>query len=175
MPDGGVAVGGMTSSDGSGSESFPTMNAFQDHDNGGADYLVTVFDANGNLRYSTYLGARGQDGSGFTDDNSNGNNVAVDAHGLVYITGTTSSGGSGEIKFPVTSNALQPDLKGATDSFVCIFDPAKSGADSQIYCSFLGGNRDEKGHSIAVNAAGDLITAAGYTDRSEFPTTPRSE
>ena len=176
MPDGGVAVGGMTSSDGSGSESFPTMHAFQDHNNGGSDYFVTMFDANGNLRYSTYLGGSGQDGSGFTDDNSNGNNVAVDAHGLVYITGTTSSGGGsdGGIKFPVTSNALQPDLKGATDSFVCIFDPAKSGADSLIYCSFLGGDRNEKGHSIAVNAAGDLITAAGYTDSDDFPTTPNA-
>src|ERR1039458_4824229 len=147
MPDGGVAVGGMTSSDGSGSESFPTMNAFQDHDNGGSDYFVTVFDANGNLRYSTYLGGSGQDGSGFTDDNSNGNNVAVDAHGLVYVTGTTSSGGgSGGIKFPVTYNALQSDLKGPTDSFMCIFDPAKSGVDSLIYCSFLGGSGNEKGH-----------------------------
>src|ERR1022692_1612801 len=174
MPDGGVAVGGMTSSDGSGSESFPTMNAFQDHNNGESNYFVTVFDANGNLRYSTYLGGGEDDGSGFTDDNSNGNNVAVDAHGLVYITGTTNSGGSGEIKFPVTSNALQPDLKGATDSFVCIFDPAKSGADSLIYGSFLGGSGNEKGHSIAVNAAGDLITAAGYTDSDDFPTTPNA-
>ncbi|MFZ0912611.1 MAG: SBBP repeat-containing protein [Candidatus Korobacteraceae bacterium] len=175
MPDGGVAVGGMTSSDGSGSESFPTRNAFQDHNNGGSDYFVTVFDANGNLRYSTYLGGSGQDGSGFTDDNSNGNNVAVDAHGLVYITGTTNSGGSNTgIKFPVTDNALQPDLKGATDSFVCIFDPAKSGADSLIYCSFLGGDRNEKGHSIAVNAAGDHITAGGYTDSDDFPTTPNA-
>jgi hypothetical protein len=173
MPDGGVAVAGMTTSDGS--EPFPTMNAFQNQNNGGSDYFVTVFDANGNLRYSTYLGGSGQDGSGFTDDNSNGNNVAVDAHGLVYVTGTTSSGGgSGGIKFPVTYNALQSDLKGPTDSFMCIFDPAKSGVDSLIYCSFLGGSGNEKGHSIAVNAAGDLITAGGYTDSEDFPTTPNA-
>ena len=175
MPDGGVAVGGMTSSDGSGSESFPTRNAFQDHNNGESNYFVTVFDANGNLRYSTYLGGGEDDGSGFTDDNSNGNNVAVDAHGLVYITGTTNSGGSNTgIKFPVTDNALQPDMKGATDSFVCIIDPAKSGADSLIYGSFLGGSGNEKGHSIAVNADGDHITAAGYTDSDDFPTTPNA-
>ncbi|MGA3053349.1 MAG: SBBP repeat-containing protein [Candidatus Korobacteraceae bacterium] len=174
MPDGGVAVGGMTSSDGSGSESFPTRNAFQDHNNGVSNYFVTVFDANGNLRYSTYLGGSGDDGSGFSDDNSNGNNVAVDAHGLVYITGTTGPGSNAVIKFPVTPNALQPDLKGPTDAFLCILDPAKSGADSLIYCSFLGGSGNEKGHSIAVNAAGDLITAAGYTDSDDFPTTPNA-
>ena len=155
MPDGGVAVVGMTSSDAAGP--FPTKNAFQDHNNGESDYFVTVFDANGNLRYSTYLGGSGADGSGFTDDNSNGNNVAVDAHGLVYVAGTTSSGGGdGGIKFPVTDNALQSDLKGSTDAFLCIFDPAKSGADSLVYCSFLGGERDEKGHSVTVNARGDL-------------------
>jgi hypothetical protein len=175
MPDGGVAVGGMTSSDGSGEESFPTRNAFQDHNNGVSNYFVTVFDANGNLRYSTYLGGSGDDGSGFSDDNSNGNNLAVDAHGLVYVTGTTDSGGSnGGTKFPVTHNALQSDLKGATDSFVSIIDPAKSGADSLIYGSFLGGSGNEKGHSIAVNAAGDHITAAGYTDSDDFPTTPNA-
>ena len=172
MPDGGVAVAGMTTSDGSGSESFPTRNAFQDHNNGQSDYFVTVFDANGNLRYSTYLGGSEVDGSGFTDNNSNGNNVAVDANGLVYVTGTTSSGGGdGGTKFPVTDNALQSDLKGFTDAFLCILDPAKSGADSLVYCSFLGGERDEKGHSVTVNARGDRIAVAGYTDSYHFPTT----
>ena len=169
MPDGGVAIAGMTSSDASGP--FPTKNAFQDHNNGEANYFVTVFDANGNLRYSTYLGGSGVDGSGFTDDNSNGNNLAADAHGLIYLTGTTSPGSDAVIKFPVTPNALQPDLKGPTDAFLCILDPAKSGADSLVYCSFLGGGRNEKGHSVTVNPAGDLITAAGYTDSFDFPTT----
>src|ERR1017187_2971298 len=106
MPDGGVAVGGMTSSDGAGEESFPTRNAFQDHNNGESNYFVTVFDANGNLRYSPFWGGGQDDGSGFTDDNSNGNNVAVDAHGLVCIAGPTNSGRRNTgIKVPVTSNA----------------------------------------------------------------------
>ena len=169
MPDGGVAVAGMTTSNGS--EPFPTKNAFQDKSNGESDYFVTVFDANGNLRYSTYLGGSGVDGSGFTDDNSNGNNLAADAHGLIYLTGTTGPGSDAVTKFPVTPNALQPDLKGSTDAFLCIFNPAKSGADSLIYCSFLGGERDEKGHSVTVNARGDRITVAGYTNSRNFPTT----
>ena len=143
LPDGGVAIAGMTSSDGS--EPFPTKHAFQDHNNGKSDYFVTVLDADGNLRYSTYLGGSNEDGSSFTDDNSNGNNVATDAHGLVYVVGTTrSGGGNGGVKFPVTSNAHQPDLKGSTDAFLCILDPAKKGPDSLVYCSFLGGDRDER-------------------------------
>ena len=48
MPDGGVVVAGLTTSDASGP--FPTtITAFQGQNNGQSDYFVTVFDANGNL------------------------------------------------------------------------------------------------------------------------------
>ena len=171
MPGGGVAVVGVTSSDSSGT--FPTMNAFQAQNNGQTDYFVTVFDASGNMLYSTYLGGTEAEGdSGFTDNNSNGNNVSVDAQGLVYITGTTySSGSGGTVKFPVTADALQSDLKGSTDAILSIIDPGKSGPSSLVYSSFLGGSRDEKGHGITVNAAGSRIAVAGYTNSSNFPTT----
>jgi hypothetical protein len=172
MPDGGVAVAGLTSSI---APKFPTMNAFQLDNNGQSDYFVSVFDAGGAMRYSTYLGGSGVEGTPnavFSDDNSNGNNIAVDAHGLVYITGATSSaGGGGTKKFPVTQNALQPDLAGKTDAFLCIIDPGKSGQDSLVYSSFLGGTDDEKGHGIAVNADGSQITLGGYTNSSDFPST----
>ena len=61
MPDGGVAVAGLTSSDASGP--FPTMNPFQAKNNGQSDYFVTVFDASGKIRYSTYLGGSGVEGT----------------------------------------------------------------------------------------------------------------
>jgi hypothetical protein len=172
IPDGGVVIAGVSSSDASGS--FPIMNAFQLQNNGQSDYFVTVLDADGNLRYSTYLGGSGVEGtpgSVFTDDNSNGNNVAVDAAGLVYVTGTTNSGSGGTIKFPVTFNALQSELGGLTDAFLCIIDPAKSGGDSLVYSGFLGGDNDDKGHSVAVDALGRYINVAGYTRSSNFPTT----
>jgi hypothetical protein len=108
----------------------------------------------------------------YSDDNSNGNNVSVDAQGLVYVTGTTnSSGGSGAITFPVTKNAHQPGLAGSTDAFLSIIDSTKAGQASLIYSSFLGGSNSEKGHSIAVNVSGSLIAVAGYTNSSDFPTT----
>ncbi len=150
------------------------MHAFQEQNNGQSDYFVTVFDAHGNIRYSTYLGGSGVEGtpgSVFADDSSNGNNVAADAAGLVYVTGTTRSGSGEAIKFPVTPNALQNELGGSGDAFLCIIDPAKSGADSLVYSSFLGGHGDDKGHSVAVDARGRRITVAGYTSSSNFPTT----
>ncbi len=172
MPDGGVAVAGLTSSDASGP--FPTISAFQTQNNGQSDYFVTVFDASGNMRYSTYLGGSGLEGGPgevFVDDGSNGNNIAVDAQSLVYITGVTPSGSGGAIKFPVTPNAIQPDLSGPTDAFLVIVDPSKRGASSLVYSSFLGGDHGEQGHGVAVNASGSQITLAGYTRSSNFPTT----
>jgi hypothetical protein len=172
IPSGGVAIAGLTSSF---APRFPTMNSFQPDNNGQSDYFVTVFDAGGAMRYSTYLGGSGVEGTPsavFSDDNSNGNNIAVDAHGLLYITGATSSaGGGGGKKFPFTQNAIQPDLAGKTDAFLCIIDPGKSGQESLVYSSFLGGRDDEKGHGIAVNADGSQITLGGYTNSSDFPST----
>ena len=179
MPDGGVAVGGMTQSDAS--QPFPTLNAFQKQNNGKSDYFVSVFDARGKLRYATYLGGSDVDGEvdengDYVNDSTNGNNIAVDAFGLVYLTGTTQSRGgpAPAIKFPVTWNAIQPDMTGkddTTDAFLCILDPTKSGQASLLYCSFLGGSGNEKGHGVAVNATGSAIAVAGYTNSSDFPTT----
>src|SRR5208337_4846416 len=151
-PNGGVAVVGITTSNGSGS--FPTtLNAFQSKNNGQSDYFVTVFNAQGKLQYSTYLGGSGLEGGVgqtpgqiiFTDDSNSGKCVAVDANGLIYVAGmTTSGGGSGAIKFPVTPNALQSNLAGSTNASLSILDPTKSGAASLVYSSFLGGDRDNQ-------------------------------
>jgi len=176
MPDGGAAVVGITSSDSTGA--FPTMNPYQAGTNGQTDYFVTVFDANGALRYSTYLGGSGVEGDpSFSDDNNNGSNISVDAQGLVYVTGETNSSGTGSaaIKFPLTPNALQPKFGSTsdltTDAFLAIIDPGAGGSPSLVYSSFLGGKKNEKGHSVAVNASGSLIAVAGYTDSSDFPAT----
>ncbi len=178
MPDGGVAVVGLTTSN----ASFPlTSNASQSKNNGQSDYFVTVFNAQGKLEYSTYLGGSGvegavQGGSGqpiiFADNLNSGNCVAVDANGLIYISGiTTSGGGSGQTKFPLTSNAYQKDLAGATNASLSIIDPNKSGAASLVYSSFLGGDHDSQGHSVAVNPSGSYISIAGFTTSLNFPTT----
>jgi hypothetical protein len=178
MPNGGVAVVGITTSDASGP--FPTMNAYQPQNKGQSDYFVSVFGANGTLQYSTYLGGSGMEGGvnagppiSLTDDSNSGNSVAVDAAGLVYVAGmTTSGGGSGGTAFPVTTNAIQSNLLGTRNACLCIIDPTKSGQDSLVYSSFLGGNHDTQGHSVAVNSSGSNITVGGFTTSSlDFPTT----
>jgi hypothetical protein len=176
MPNGGVAVVGITTSD----ASFFTVNAYQGQNNGYSDYFVTVYDANGSITYSTYLGGSGIEGGvnagtpiTFADDQNNGNSVAVDAAGLVYVTGmTTSGGGIGQTIFPVTTNAIQRNFRGTRDACVCIINPTLSGQYSLVYSSFLGGDHDTQGHSIAVNSSGSNITVGGFTtSSSDFPTT----
>ncbi len=168
MPNGGVVVVGLTTSD----TAFPTtLNAYQTQYNGQSDYFVTVFAANGTPTYSTYLGGSGVEGqlpagtpALYDDDQNNGNCVAVDNQGLVYVAGMTYSG-----DFPVTPNAQQGAIGGKRDACLCIIDPSQSGNTSLIYASFLGGSGDDQGHSVAVNASGSLIAVAGYTTSTNFP------
>ncbi|MGA9753682.1 MAG: autotransporter domain-containing protein [Desulfobaccales bacterium] len=173
MPDGGVAVVGLTTSN----ASFPiTSNAFQSKNNGQSDYFVTVFNAQGKLEYSTYLGGSGVEGAvgatGFTDDSNPGNCIAVDASGRIYVGGiTTSGGGSGQTKFPLTSNAYQKNLAGSTNASLSIIDPNQSGGASLVYSSFLGGDHDSQGHSVAVDPSGQYIAVGGFTTSLNFPTT----
>jgi len=135
---------------------------------------VSVFNANGKLQYSTYLGGSGVEGAVggtpgqiiFTDDSNPGNCVAVDANGLVYVSGITTSS-----NLPVTANAKQSNLAGTTNACLFILDPSKSGAASLVYSSFLGGDRDSQGHSVAVDPSGRYISVAGFTTSSNFPTT----
>jgi hypothetical protein len=54
---------------------------------------------------------------------------------------------------------------------MCIIDPTKSGQDSLVYSSFLGGNHDTQGHSVAVNPSGSNITVGGFTTSLDLPTT----
>lgn len=172
LPDGGVAVDGVTSSNKP--EPFPTTsNAYQtDYAGGAADYFVSIFDKDGHLRYSTYLGGSIDEGTGFEDNTSNGNNLAADANGLVYLAGTTNSGGSpGETQFPITANAVQPSMNGDSDAILVVIDPSKTGSESLLYSSFLGGSGSEKGHGATVDATGGFITVAGYTGSDDFPTT----
>jgi outer membrane autotransporter protein len=172
MPNGGVVVVGVTTSDASGP--FPTLNAFQSQNNGQSDYFMSVFNANGKLTYSTVLGGSGVQGGVlgpngqiiFYDDSQPGNCVAVDAKGLVYVAGMTTSG-----NFPVTPNALQSNLAGTRNATLSIINPSKSGAASLVYSSYLGGDHDNQGHSIAVDPSGRDIVEGGFTTSLNFPTT----
>jgi hypothetical protein len=106
------------------------------------------------LVYATYLGGSGND---------YGNAIAVDASGNAYVTGSTYS-----TNFPTTPGAVQRTYGGGGDAFVARLNSAGT---ALLYSSYLGGSSADQGNGIAVDASGNAYVA-GYTNSSNFPTTP---
>lgn len=146
---------------------FPTTpGAFDTSFNGRNDYFVTKFNPAGSaLVYSTYLGGR-LDESGVSD-------IAVDADGNAWVTGTTESP-----DYPTTPGAFDTTCgtdgqcnplgsSNLSDVVVTKLNPAGS---ALVYSTFLGGRFADKGRAIQVDAAGHAyVTGEGPPD---FPTTP---
>ncbi|MGH9353112.1 MAG: SBBP repeat-containing protein, partial [Terriglobia bacterium] len=90
--------------------------------------------------------------------------VAVDSSGDAYISGATVSP-----DFPVTANALQPNLAGDKDAFLIELNPT---ATQLLYSTFLGGSLGQANYDavVALDSAGSAFNA-GDTQSSNFPTT----
>src|SRR5260221_14336036 len=102
-----VSSGNAYGSGYTGSVDLPTLDALQPGYAGATvDAFVAKISPTGTLLYSTYLGGSGND---------QGNGIAVDSTGAVYVTGSTSSA-----NFPIMS-AVQAQYRatnGATNAFV---------------------------------------------------------
>ncbi|WP_218081439.1 DUF7948 domain-containing protein [Anthocerotibacter panamensis] len=106
------------------------------------------------LLYSTFLG-----GTGFEE----GNAIAVDNIGNVYVTGPT-----GSTDFPLVAGAYSSTFTGGTrDIFVTKLNP---GGTSLVYSTYLGGNADDISIALAVDSTGSAYLT-GYTQSSNFPVT----
>ncbi|MGJ5816797.1 SBBP repeat-containing protein [Paludibaculum fermentans] len=87
--------------------------------------------------------------------------VTVDAKGDVYVTGWTASS-----DFPTSANAFQRFGQGGDDAFVAKL----SGKDgSLVYCTLLGGTKNESPDAISVDATG-VVAVTGHTTSTNFPT-----
>ncbi len=145
-------------SGGTRSNDFPTTpGAFDTSFNGGlyGDAFVIRLNANGSqLEYSTLLGGSNSD---------YGDAIAVDATGRAYVTGPTWSS-----DFPTTPGAFDTGYNGGyVDGFVVRLN---SNGGALEYATFLGGNGNDAGDDIVVNAAGRAYVT-GYTKSDNFPTT----
>ncbi len=106
------------------------------------------------LVYSGFIGGGGDD---------EGHSIAVDGNGFAYITGVTTSA---QDSFPETAG---PDLtfNGRTDAFVA---KIKADGTGLVYAGYIGGDGDDAGHSIAIDASGAAYVT-GWTTSTEatFP------
>jgi hypothetical protein len=91
--------------------------------------------------------------------------IAQDADGNILVSGITFS-----TDLQVTPNAAQGGLAGGTDLFVTKFDPRRSGPESVLYSTFLGGSGFEFNYSMAVIDA-NRVALAGYSMSGALPTT----
>jgi hypothetical protein len=157
-------VGHTTSTD------FPTTpGAFDRTFNGGVmDVFVAKINSDGtSVLYATYLGGTPtplRRGSESPIDFGYG--ITVDSQGHAYITGATSSS-----NFPTTSGSFQPNLRAtdntAIDAFVTKLTPSGGGL---VYSTFLGGDSQDYGQSIAIDMFGNAYVA-GQTCSENFPVT----
>jgi len=134
---------------------FPTTPGAFNRTLQGGDAFVARFTADGSgLLYSTFLGGSGGDSA---------LSVGIDGAGSAYVTGFTDSG-----DFPVTLGAFNLTYGGASDAFVAKLTPA---GDALAYATYLGSAREDVANGIAVDASG-RATVSGYTNSTNFPTTP---
>ena len=91
-----------------------------------------------------------------------GGDVAIDASGNVYFSGTTTAS-----DFP-TVNAYQTTFGGTDDAFLAKLNPTGSAI---LFSTYLGGNNTDLGGRIVYNLATDEVTVVGGTSSPNFPTT----
>ncbi|GMK40985.1 hypothetical protein PCCS19_40410 [Paenibacillus sp. CCS19] len=141
------------------SNNFPvTPGAFSTVHNPNGDIFVLKLNASGSeLIYSTFIG--GSNTSNQVAD------LAIDAAGNAYITGSTNSA-----DFPTTPGALRTAKNPGNvleDAYVTKFNATGS---ALLYSTFLGGSAANIANGIAVTAAG-IAYVAGSTQSSDFPVT----
>jgi len=139
------------------SDNFPIANSIFPNRAGGRDVFVTELDpAKGGaaaLVASGYLGGTGTD---------YGRGIAVDAAGLVYLTGLTYSH-----DVTITPNAYQLTSTGNGEIFLMKLDLA---APIILYSTYLGGSGIDDARKVIVDPAG-RVALAGYTSSANFPVT----
>jgi hypothetical protein len=103
------------------------------------------------ILFSTYLGG---------GDDDEGRSVTVDDDGRIYLTGFTDS-----TDYPSTAGAFRRDLPGR-DAFVTKLEPD----GKLVWSTYLGGEGDDVGESIATDRPGSPYVT-GSTTSADFPTT----
>ncbi len=109
------------------------------------------------IAYSSYLGAENDD---------DGRGVAVLPTGQVYVAISTDGG-----LFPLAGFSYNPNNSGGYDTAIALFDVTKSGTDSLLYSTYLGGGANDMVRGIALDPQGNLLVT-GYTLSRNFPVTP---
>ncbi len=138
---------------------IPLVGASQGVNAGSYDAFVAKFDPSqsgtSSLLFASYLGGFAQDW---------GQDIGVDANGLIYVTGFTFS-----TNFPFTAATANANYSGEGDAFLSVIDP---GQGIVVYSTFFGGGDGfDEANKILVDPAGKSVVIAGYTLATTLPVT----
>lgn len=136
-----------------GSSDFPVLSPLQvSYGNGVYDAAILKFNAAGVRQFASWYGGLGTE---------NGNAIAVDASGNMYVTGATNSS-----TFPTLS-----PLQGTKSIGYDLFIMKINASYALQWATFFGGDDDDKGRAIALDAANANIYITGSTLAGGFPIT----
>lgn len=157
----GIAVdanGNLWIAGGTYSYDFPLVgNPYQAGNRVSGDAFLVELSTSAGILYSTYLGGTNLDWA---------TRVRVDPAGRVLVAGYTAS-----TEFPITANALQPQLAGYMNAFAMIWTPVAGGAPQLTYSTYYGGGAGDVAYDIRGDADG-LVYLVGYTTSRGLFTTP---
>ena len=148
-PSGNVYVVGTT-----GSSDLPIPNrSYNTGYNGGASdiFVAKYAPAGQSIAWTTFLGSHG------TED---GNSIAVDANGNVYIAGDSNSD-----QYPVTRDATQGSRGGGYDAVFSVLD---TNGLTLSYSTFYGGKGDDSASSLAVDASKNVYLTGSTSSGNLF-------
>lgn len=131
------------------SSSGIAYNGFQNTYGGGLeDAFLTKFDSLGNRLWATYYGG---------SNNDEGNKVATDTAGNVYLTGITlSSSGIASV------GAHQGSSAGGIEAYLVKFDAA----GNRLWATYFGGNGNDYGYDVLPDMSGNIYIAGRTSSTS---------
>ena len=140
------------------SSDFPTSPDCYDDSQNETDGFISKLKYDGtSIMYSTFIGG---------SDTDYIHSIALDAENNVYITGQTHSS-----DFPTTLGCYDDAYHTDSDVFVCKVSLDGNEEEDMQYSTFIGGDEQESGHSIALDAENNSYVV-GQTSSFDFPTTP---
>jgi hypothetical protein len=119
--------------------------------NGGFNAFIAKFSSAGSRIWGTYFGGTGAEG----------NSIAADDTGNIFITGRTSSSSG-----LASSGAYQTSYSGSNDAFIAKFSPL----GSEIWSTYFGGPGNDKSFGVALDASGNVIITGSTSSTSGIST-----